>query len=133
VNSLAELLPTSLEKLTLNSESVVRLALAVAQPSWLWGQRASCPLLQPQSRGYCDFCGDALAVAAGEGAALCCGVTPVPRSEAFAVEGETFALALGAGVLPGKPAAGATVAAGVAAGIPISSRCKLLSLALRRA
>ena len=99
----------------------------------LWGQRASCPLPQPQSRGYGDFCGEALAVAAGEGAALCCCVTPIPGAEDCAVaEGETFA-ALAAGVLPGKPVAGATEAAGVAAGIPINSRCKLLSLALRRA
>jgi len=50
--------------------------------------------------------------------------------------GETFAAlaaALAAGVLPGEPVAGAIEAAGVAAGIPINSRCKLLSLALRRA
>ena len=50
--------------------------------------------------------------------------------------GETFAAvaaAPAAGVLMGEPVAGATDAAGVAAGIPINSRCKLLSLALRRA
>src|SRR4029077_19929235 len=105
----------------------------VQQPCGLGGQRLFALCLQPQSRGYGDFCGDALAVAAGEGAALCCCVTPVPSAEDCAVaEGETFA-ALAAGVLPGKPVTGATEAAGAAAGIPISSRCKLLSLALRRA
>jgi len=83
--------------------------------------------------GYGNFCGDPLAVAAGEGAGLCCCVTLVPGAEDCAVaEGETFA-ALAAGVLSGKPVAGATEAAGVVAGIPINSRCKLLSLALRRA
>ena len=88
---------------------------------------------QPQSRGYGDFCGDGLAVAAGEGAALFCCVTSVPGAAGCAVaEGETFA-DLAAGVLPGEPVAGATDTAGVAAGIPINSRCKLLSLALRRA
>ena len=81
---------------------------------------------------YGDFGGDALAVAAGEGAALCCGVTPVARSEGFAVPGgETFALALAADVLPGEPVAGAGDAAGAAVGIAISSRRKLLSLELR--
>ena len=81
---------------------------------------------------YGDFCGVALAVAAGERAALCCGVTPVPKSEGFAVtEGETFAPASAAGVLPGEPAAGAGDAAGAAVGIAISSRRKLLSLELR--
>ena len=80
---------------------------------------------------YGDFGGDALAVAAGEGAALCCGVTPVARSEGFAVaEGETVA-ALAADVLPGEPVAGAGDAAGAAVGIAISSRRKLLSLELR--
>ena len=47
-------------------------------------------------------------------------------------EGETSGV-FAAGVLPGEPVAGATDTAGVAAGIPINSRCKLLSLALRRA
>src|SRR5437763_8348390 len=82
--------------------------------------------------GYGDFCGVALAVAAGEGAALCCGVTPVPRSEGFAVaEGETFVPPLAADVLPSEPVAGAGEAAGDAVGIAISSRRKLLSLELR--
>ena len=51
-------------------------------------------------------------------------------------EGETFAAladALAAGVLPGKPVAGAGDAAGAAVGIAINSRCKLVSLALRLA
>src|SRR5947199_3893805 len=81
--------------------------------------------------GYGDFGGVAVAVAAGERAALCCGVTPVPRSEGCAVaEGETFA-ALSAEVLPGEPVAGGGDAAGAAVGIAISSRRKLLSLELR--
>ncbi len=85
--------------------------------------------------GYGDFGGVAVAVAAGEGAALCCGVTPVPRSEGCAVaEGETFAALsalLAAEVLPGEPVAGGGDAAGAAVGIAISSRRKLLSLELR--
>jgi hypothetical protein len=78
--------------------------------------------------GQGDGCVDAFGTAEGETAtgggegATGCAVA----------EGETFA-ALAAGVLPGKPVAGATEAAGVPAGIPINSRCKLLSLALRRA
>jgi len=124
-------LPTSLEELT-RIARVIRLALASTAMLAL-GPTDILPVALATSRGYGDFCGDALAVAAGEGAALCCGVTPVPGAEGCAVaEGETFA-ALAAGVVPGEPVAGATDAAGAAAGIPINSRCKLLSLALRRA
>jgi hypothetical protein len=101
---------------------------------------AGSPEARPsvRSSGYGDFWGVALAVAAEEGVALCCSVTPVPRSEGFAVpERETFALALAdalaAGVLPGEPVAGAGDAAGATVGIAINSRCKLVSLALRLA
>lgn len=65
------------------------------------------------------------------------GPAPAAGPEGGAVtEGETFAAladALAAAVLPGEPAVGACDAAatGAGVGIPINSRCKLLSLALR--
>jgi hypothetical protein len=84
-----------------------------------------------QGDGFVDAFGTAEGetVARGGEAASAAGV-----AGCAVAEGETFA-ALAAGVLPGKPVPRATEAAGVAAaaGIPINSRCKLLSLALRRA